>query len=232
MTGIAEEVQKLSAGSLLTFYDLDLTGIGGATYYFHAGTNELQDSVVWKGTTYLAFPIEASGFDISSSGEIPRPRLLISNILGTVGALVRELDDLVGAKLTRRRTFLKYIDAVNFQNGNPIADPNVEMEPDIYYIDRKATETSSFIEFELSSNWDVQGIKLPRRQIIQNMCYWKYRSSECGYAGGPVADKNDSATLDIDLDFCSKSLTGCTMRFGENAKLPFGGFPGAGLLDV
>ena len=229
---IAADIQQLSAGAIVSLYELDLTGLGDSIYYFHAGTNELQADVIWGGVTYLAFPIDASGFDISSNGEIPRPRLVVSNILGTIGSLVRSLDDLVGAKITRRRTFLKYLDAVNFTAGNPIADPNVEFDPDIYYIDRKVSENSSFIEFELSSSWDVQGVKLPRRQIIQNMCPWSYRSSECSYAGGAVADSSDNLTSDPALDSCSKSLKGCSLRFGENGILPFGGFPGAGLLDA
>ena len=229
---VSNELHKLAPSTIVTLYELDLTEIGDSTYYFHAGTNELLGNVVWAGNTYIAIPIAASGFDINSNGEIPRPRLTISNILGTLGALVRGLDDLIGGKVTRRRTFIKYLDAVNFADGNPIADPNVEMSPDIYFVDRKVSENSSFIEFELSSSWDVQGVKLPRRQIIQNMCYWSYRGAECGFAGGGVADAFDNPTTDPALDVCSKSLNGCTLRFGNNANLPFGGFPGAGLLDV
>lgn len=229
---IATDVQQLNAGSIVTFYELDLTPFGDSIYRFHPGTNELSTNVIWGGQEYLAFPIEADGFDVSSSGQLPRPRILISNILGTVGSLVRNYDDLVGAKVTRRRTFVKYLDSINFKNGNSLADPNVEFIKDVYYIDRKATETASFIEFELAAVWDVQGIKLPRRQIIQNMCAWTYRSPECGYAGPPVADRFDVATIDPDKDYCSKSLSGCTIRFGSNANLPFGGFPGAGLINV
>jgi hypothetical protein len=36
------------------------------------------------------------------------------------------------------------------------------------------------------------GVVLPRRQIIANVCQWKYRGAECGYTGPPVADANDN----------------------------------------
>jgi lambda family phage minor tail protein L len=229
---IARDIQELSAGSLVTLYSLDLTELGDAIYYFHAGTNELHTSVVWQGIEYLPFPIEARGFDVSSNGEIPRPTITVSNILGTIGSLARTLDDLVGAKVNRKRTFMKYLDAVNFADGNRLADPNVFFDDDVFYIDRKVSENASFIEFELSSNWDVEGLKVPKRQIIQNICPWSYRSSECSYAGGAVADASDNPTVDILEDSCSKSLHGCTLRFGENGILPFGGFPGAGLFNV
>lgn len=229
---IASDVLQLDPGALVTFYELDLSYFGEGIFYFHPGVNELKNPVVWNAVEYTPFPIEASGFDIVGNGEIPRPKLIVSNILGTLGSLVRTYDDLVGAKIVRRRTFLKYLDAVNFQEGNSLADPSVEFVPDVYFIDRKVTETGSYIEFELSSSWDVQGIQLPRRQIIQNMCSWRYRSAECTYAGGAVADNRDNPTNDLAVDSCSKSLNGCVLRFGSDANLPFGGFPAAGLIDA
>lgn len=71
---------------------------------------------------------------------------------------------------------------------------------------------------------------LPRRQCVQNVCPWQYRSAECGYTGGAVADKNDQATTDVAQDRCGKRLTSCRLRFGAFAELPFGGFPGCGLV--
>ena len=143
---IAKDIQQLSAGSMVTMYELDLTELGDIKYYFHAGTNQFNTDLVWQGITYLAFPIEAKGFDISGNGEIPRPRLIVSNILSSLGSLARQFDDLVGAKVTRIRTFVKYLDAVNFTDGNNLADPNVSFEPDIYYIDRKVSENHTFME--------------------------------------------------------------------------------------
>ena len=52
-----------------------------------------------------------------------------------------------------------------------------------------------------------------------------YRSGECGYAGGPVANYKNNPTSDPAQDQCSRTMTGCKKRFGEFGALPFGGFP-------
>lgn len=229
---IQTDIQKLDAGSIVELYQIDTTPIGDTTiFYFHNGVNELGMNVVFDGNHYTRFPIYAEGFELTGQGTIPRPTIKVANITGIMGALVKELSDLVNCKVTRIRTFVKYLDAVNFPLGvNPEADPNQIIDREVWAIDRKSSENKIFIEFELSAAWDVQGVLLPRRQIIQNMCPWKYRSSECTYSGGAVADKLDQPTTDISKDSCGKRLSSCRLRFGNNNVLPFGGFPAAGLI--
>lgn len=112
---LSSELQSLSPSTLLTFYTLDYTNIpGGAVLNFHAGTNEFRQPVVWQGVTYTPMPIEAEGFDASAKGTMPRPKLRVSNINGVLSPSVKSFDDFVGAKVIRRRTFLKYLDTVNF----------------------------------------------------------------------------------------------------------------------
>lgn len=113
--------------------------------------------------------------------------------------------------------------------GNPTADPTQELPPDKWYIERKAVENNTTVQFELSSALDFGGVQLPRRTIIANQCPWAYRSAECGYVGGPVAKADDTATADSTLDTCGKRLTSCKLRFGAKNPLPFGGFPAAAL---
>ena len=137
---------------------------------------------------------------------------------------------LVGAKITRKRTLVKYLDAVNFSGGvNPTADASAEFADDIYYIDRKSRETRDVIEFELAASFDLEGVNLPRRQIVQNVCPWRYRSSECGYTGTSYFDGNDQRVTASSEDICGKRLSSCQARFGQTSELPFGGFPAAGL---
>lgn len=228
---IQEDIQKLSPGAIIELYEIDLTTLGDTKYYLHAGTNELKNNVVWQGNTYIAFPIEVTGFELKSNGALPRPILKIANITGLISTLIKSFDDLIGAKVIRKRTLVKYIDAVNFESGNPSADPNVFFPDDIYFINKKNAENKIFVELELSSSLDLHGIKLPRRQVIQNTCVWGYKSANCSYAGGPVADINDDPTSDPDLDACGKRLVSCKFRFGENNQLPYGGFPGSGLIS-
>ena len=228
---IASDLQKLAPGSLVELFELDPTTLGGEVVRFHSGQNALLSSVVWQGETYVPFPVEASGFELSGRGTLPQPKLRVANTSGLISALCLELDDLVGATLTRRRTLVKYLDAVNFSGGvNPTADPTQALPDEIWTINRKADENKVYVDFELASAFDVAGIKLPRRQVIANVCPWQYRGGECGYAGGAVATINDVATSLTADDQCGKRLSSCKLRFGAFAELPYGGFPGAGLL--
>ncbi|PHS68230.1 MAG: phage minor tail protein L [Methylophaga sp.] len=223
---IESDYQSLAAGNIVDFFELDASAIGGATLYWHNGVNELGADVVWQGNTYTKMGIEAQGFESSGNDKLPRPTLTVSNVTGLVGALVRDLNDLIGASVTRRRTMVKYLDAVNFAAGNAQADPNVFFPDEVWGIDRKVAENGIFIQFELAAAFDLAGVKLPRRQVIQNICTVKYRGAECGYAGVAVADKLDNPTAILADDACSHRVTGCGLRFGANSPLPFGGFVG------
>jgi len=227
---IAADLYRLNAGQMVELFELDATALGGSVTRLHNGTNALGADVVWQGVTYVRFPLQAQGFEFSGRGQLPRPTITVANVTGSIGALVRAYDDLVGAKLTRRRTLLKYLDAVNFAGGvNPSADPSAALPDDVYYIDRKVSENKYQIEFELAASFDVSGVQLPRRAIVQNVCPWRYRGAECGYTGTSYFDTNDAAVGSLALDVCGKRISSCQARFGATAELPFGGFPAAGL---
>lgn len=229
---IPADIQSLNPSAVIELFIVDLTALGDTLYRFHAGTNELKQNLVWQGNTYQAWPAEAKGFDLSTSGTSPRPKLVLGNALGTISALILAYNDCVGAKVTRKRTLKKYLDAVNFTGGvNADADPNAYLPDDIFFINRKLTETNEVVEFELAAAHDVAGVMLPGRQIVQNLCPWRYRGGECGYAGTSYFNEQDAAVGSAALDVCGKRLSSCKARFGENEELPFGGFPGAGLLS-
>lgn len=228
---IQSEIQSLSPSSLVELFTLDLTLQGGPILYFHAGTNGLSSDLVWASQTYTRFPITAEGFKQSMTGAQPRPTLTASNIQGSLAAMARSYGGFAGCKLTRTRTFARFLDAVNFPSGNPQADPTQHLPLEVWYIDRKSNEDGQSIQFELASNLDLVSIRLPRRQFIQNCCTWLYRGADCGYTGGPVADAAGNPTADSTVDACGKQLSDCKLRFGAQAILPFGGFPGCGLVN-
>jgi len=220
--------QELSPGAVIELFVLDLSRFSAPTVYMHAGTNEIGGDVIWQGITYQRYPVAATGFEMKGQGPLPRPKLVVSNVTGIISALCRLYGDMVGAKVLRRRTLARYLDAANFAGGtNPDADPNAYFPDDLFFVNQKAREDPQTVEFELAVAFDVQGVQLPRRQIIRNSCPWKYRGDGCGYAGGPVADANDNPTSDPNRDVCGKRLTSCKMRFGAAGWLPFGAFPGA-----
>ena len=228
---IAQEIQKYAPSQIIEMFELDLTPLGGDVMRFHSGVNQMQAALVWQGNTYGYYPIAASGFDKATNSQLPRPTLVASNVMSNITALILQYGDLTGMKVTRKRTMAKYLDPVNFPGGlNPLADPSAEYPDDIFYIEQRVREDDEAVEFQLASSLDMENVKLPRRQIVQNICPWKYRGAECGYTGTNYFDANDSPVADSGLDVCGKRLTSCKCRFGQYAELPYGGFPGAGLL--
>ena len=230
------DLQAVAPSSVIELFDLELNAAQHGvtdTYRFHAGCNLNANGVlVWAGNTYLRFPVEAEGFDYTGNGQLPRPKIRVSNIIGTITALLLSLPDgLEGAKVTRIRTLARYIDGANFPGGtNPYGtpDPTAEFPREIYYVDRKSAETRDVVEFELAAAFDLAGVRAPKRQCIANICQWVYRSVECGYAGSAYFNENDQPTTSLAADVCGKRLSSCRARFGATAQLPFGSFPGIG----
>lgn len=213
------DIQGLEPGDIVTLFIVDGTLAGADTFYFHPYGG---GQVVFQGVPYDPWRMEATGFELSGSTS-PTPKLKMENVTGFIGALCDAFGDLVGCKVTRKKTLAKYLD------GRPEANPNEEFPPEIWFVEQKTAENMEYVEFELSSALDFQGVELPRRQIIQNYCPWRYRGAECGYLGPPVADEWDIITTDAAKDRCGKRLQSCFLRFGQDSEIPFGGFPAAGL---
>jgi lambda family phage minor tail protein L len=190
---IASEIQKLEPSAIIELFELDSTELGGEVFRFHNGTNKLHQNLVWQGNTYVRFPINVSGFEITGQGQFPRPTVTVSNVMSAMTTVLLQYGDLIGSKFTRKRTLLKYLDAVNFPGGvNSDADPTVFLADDVYYVDRKSLEDQDQVQFELASVVDLQGVRIPARTVIQNVCPWIYRGPDCNYTGIPLWDENDN----------------------------------------
>ena len=218
---ISADIQQLEPGALIELFEVDCTPIGGDMLRFH-GHLESQ-SILWQGNEYKAWPIQASGFEHTSNAQQPSPTLSVANVDGTISALCVYLADLVGAKVRRRRTLVKYLDALNFPAGNPAADPTEEMAPELWYVEQKSSETNVQVDFMLSSALDFGGQQIPARQITAG-CPWLYRDANCGYTGTVYFDAKDNPVSDPALDVCGRRMSSCVCRFGANNPLPFGGF--------
>ena len=134
-------LQEINPGAVIELFtlQLDTTLHGSNTIYrFHNGANlNANGEVVWAGNTYLRFPIECTGFEFTGTGTLPRPTISVSNIFGTLTAIMQNVNqttvgnDLNGAKLTRIRTLARFLDAVNFApttttttSTQTVADPS------------------------------------------------------------------------------------------------------------
>lgn len=170
------ELQAINPGSIIELFTIELnTALHGSNtiYRFHNGANmNANGEVVWAGNSYLRFPIECTGFEFGSTGTLPRPRIAVSNIFGTITTIMQNINqntvgnDLNGAKFTRIRTLARFLDAVNFtDNTNPYGtpDPSAEFPQEIYFLDRKVTENRNLVTWEAQSALDLINVKLPGR---------------------------------------------------------------------
>lgn len=229
---INADVQKLEPGALVELFELDASAQSGDILRFHGYTQ--LGSIWWQGLEYSGWPVQAEGFARTGDGQQPAPTFSVGNVDGSISSLCLFLDDMVSAKVYRRRTLGKYLDAINFPNGNPEADPDEQLPTELWYIEQKTSETTEAVTFELASALDFSGEQLPRRQIVANVCLWLtiggYRGPNCSYTGTAFFDKDDNPVADPSLDRCGGRLSSCKCRFGENNPLPYGSFPAADLI--
>ena len=162
--------------------DLD-NGTTDNDLLFGHGTDEGQQ-------TYIALPIFMTKVEKSAEGAQPRPKLTFANVEsifksnslfktqmddGTWNAEIDgvavtstnfTMDDLIGARVIRRKTLEKY-------TGNNVT--GYEFGKELFIIDRISNKSSIFIEVELSSPVDLGGTRLPRRQVVGKYCPWVYQ---------------------------------------------------------
>lgn len=248
---ISNDLQKLVVSGVVTLYELDATPLGAGVFRWHGHvsredwdiidgapnidgtkTDLVRQDIVWQGQTYSPIPIQSDGLEVRGDGRASTPTLTLSSDLNGVRGLTRALclqfDDFAGAKLTVRRTLVTYLDAVNFKNGNPQADPTEQVKPQLWYVEQKTSENEAVVTFELSNPVDFAGTQLPTR-MITSYCNWAvngdYRGQECGYTGAAMFTNKGIPTVDPEQDRCGGRTIDCECRFGKGNTLRHGGFP-------
>lgn len=244
------DYQKFEPGNTVRLFEVDGSAFGlDEVLRFHAynlshtpeeitaagGDNAklAAKSIWWQGKEYGAWPCQIEGLEMATSGSTAQPTLTLANLNGSITALCLRFEDMAQAKVTIHDTLAHYLDAKNFPEGNPTADPEQEKKQ-VYYIDRKSLENDETVEFELASPADLRGLQIPTRQI-HSLCTWCsrgwYRTGKgCDYAGTRYFDENGQPVDDPSQDKCGGLLSDCQKRFGENNPVPFGGFPGSSLI--
>lgn len=190
---------------------------------------------IWQGHPYTPVPIHITGFEKTGNGKFPKPLVQVSNLAGAGNLLLTQYGDIRGAEVTRTRLY-----AENLDNG-PDPDPLAFYTPDLFLLDRVAQRNGRFVEFELATPLDQQGVQLPQRQVLRDVCPWRYRvwngtsfdydpdAEGCPYNGTAYFDAEGNSVANPEDDVCSQKLTtGCRKRYGITEALPFGGFPMVG----
>ena len=186
---------------------------------FHNNTKVLNSFIIWRGKPYYPAPIQAEGFESTTKGTLPQPTLTIASQsetgtdqLALLKHQIREFGDIIGSKVTRRRTFAKYLDRQNFSYNATLSeraqqipqgyepDPYAQLPEDVYFIERKQTENKNVITYQLSSVLDTEGTKLPKRVIVSDKCVWQYRGIGCWYQHAEDKEKAASSPYRLDYD--------------------------------
>ncbi len=164
---IQQEINKLqNTSGYVELFKLDASAFGGPIYLFTNQQAADGGYVSFGGIAYTPIPIYAQGFDVTSTGTQPKPTLTISNVNKTLLAAVVGMGDLVGAKVTRIRTYEKFLD-----DG---ATPNsAAFTADKWLVEHTTTHDCSGIQWSLTTQLDRFGLRFGRQclkdQSIKNL---------------------------------------------------------------
>jgi lambda family phage minor tail protein L len=228
--------QSLDPGEEILLFRLDATKAKASVYYFTQASKN-GAGVSFGGQVYAPIDIVVSDFKTNAGGVLPTPKMQIANSDTVIQGLVNNYGDLCGCEVRRIRTFARFLD------GAPEADGTSFVGPDVFRIERKSDENKNFIEWELSAAIDQEGKMLPGRQYIRDICTQRYRiwdptnpkanpdgylyseTMPCPYTGSSAWTSTGQPTT-APFDSCGRRVADCKLRFGEDAALPFAGFPG------
>ena len=195
---IITDLQKINPSAIIELFTIttDATLHGSAqTYRFHNGTSlNANGDIVWAGNSYIKMPIQAEGFAFTN-GQLPRPTLTISNALGTITAILLNVNtvttgiDLTGATVKRIRTLARYLDAVNF----PVTSTSTTTTETI--ADPADAETVTYtvtVHNPGSGNiFRINGVNNPVITMKRGSTYI-FDQSDSSNSGHPLAIKSDA----------------------------------------
>jgi lambda family phage minor tail protein L len=215
-----------NAEFLNDYFDLNFsTDSQGLVYRFCPMINGV-NPIIWRGNSYQPLPIKMDGFEHQGQGRLPRPTLTIANPEGLFSKIVYANFDFLNCKITRSRTFARFIDIENYQitqrSSNSLvsntfgkSDADSHFADDIFFINKKISEDKNSISFELVSALEMEGAWVPARQIIANHCGWSYRCSiGCKYNGLPI-ETNEGKSLINGLSYGSGAQENDLSRIEE-----------------
>ena len=156
---------------------------------------EYDTDIVFNGITYTRFPITIDMISENNKSMIDTVNLTISNVSRVIQSYL-ESYDLRGKKVSIKTVW-----------ANQLADANAYIE-DVLYIDSYTADQNN-VSFILTTKFDVLDVELQLRRYSRNYCNWKFKGTECGYAGSDTV--------------CNKTKQDC--KNNKNNYARFGGFP-------
>ncbi|ACL61762.1 phage minor tail protein L [Methylobacterium nodulans] len=231
--------QSLTPGDLVALFIIDLSPLRvNQQFAFTSEADRARGPLKFRGITYTPLDVKAEGFELTGQGAMPQPKISVSNATRLMSSATLLYQDLIGAKLIRTRTYAQFLD------DGETPDPEAAYTQDIYRFEQKTEHSKHQIVWNLAADMDQEGRELPGRLVIRDICLWPYRRWDedaqafdyshvkCPYNGAQCYDRFGNPTTP-DKDEPSRHVaTCCKVRFGADAQLPFGGFPGVARVRV
>lgn len=157
---IKQDLKKSTVESpYVEFIEINGTAINAEILFRFTNSSDLPFN--HNGVTYEPFPYKLDGTEVTT-GQAPRPKLILSNVTKLVQPFLQKYQDLKGVRVRRFRTLAKYLD-----NG-PLADASQMLPVEVYYINGMSRMDRTSIEFELVTEMDLPNAKIPAAQALKD----------------------------------------------------------------
>jgi lambda family phage minor tail protein L len=228
---------QLQTDSLVTLYEIDLSTIAvdpKPTTILYL-TNQLdtdRSELQYNGNTYTATPLDSEGYEMNSSGSMPRPTITVSNVNTAFNTLLAAFNSFIGATLTRYVVFYKYLDGKELGGQGLFKTKNAG-----WILNRKTNHNKNFIKWELKNPLDLENVLVPRGQFTTKCShiYRRFNQATGTFIYGTCPYTNETFNFDEfgnptspNNDACGKRLSDCTKRFhavDPTTDIPIQAFP-------
>lgn len=155
---------------------------------------EWDENITFDSVVYSAFPISHDELGDNSQNQTPEVKVRVSNV-SRLFQYYLETYDLREKKVRIRLVWLDKL---------AVAEAKLDF---IYYI-HSYEANESMMSFSLLPRLDALSCALPKRTYSRNYCQWRFKGTECAYAGAETA--------------CNKTKQRCKEL---DNYVRFGGFP-------
>jgi lambda family phage minor tail protein L len=216
-----QEYAALQTDALIELYIIDLSKVSvypnpQEKLYITNGLDKDRSNLEYDGNEYTPVPVESEGFEINSTGAMPRPTITIGNVDSGFNDLLKAYGNLLGAELTRYQVFYEYLD------GKDKGGIGAYKAKDVWTINRKVVHNKTQIKFELKNPLDLENVLVPKGQFTRK-CEHTYRVWDVGtqsFIQGSCPYTDETHTFDElgnkcskQNDVCGKRYTDCAIRF-------------------
>ena len=163
---------------------------------------EFDSDLVYDGNTYIAAPIKHLEIKENIRQTTSEMTVRVGNADRVMQYYLENHDGLRGRKVVTYMVWRNQLDNID---GAMRA---------IYYVDH-AKDYDAYVDFILSTKFDLMRLYIPNRVYTRTHCYWKFKDEDCKYAG--------------EESVCNHTLLRCDEL--DNT-INFGAFPGVPSITV